>query len=90
MWYLWIVLIVLFIAALAALALKVVKQYERGVLFRLGRVIGVRQAGLTVAEKGIDDRQEAPAAVTGGQGLLPSGLPVICSLTTRAGVPRAL
>jgi regulator of protease activity HflC (stomatin/prohibitin superfamily) len=33
---------------LAALALKVVKQYEQGVLFRLGGVIGVRPAGLTV------------------------------------------
>jgi regulator of protease activity HflC (stomatin/prohibitin superfamily) len=32
----------------AALSLRIVKQYELGVLFRLGRVIGVRQAGLTV------------------------------------------
>ena len=48
MWYLWIVLIVLLILALASLSLKVVKQYEQGVLFRLGKVIGVRQAGLTV------------------------------------------
>ncbi|HWS31154.1 MAG TPA: SPFH domain-containing protein, partial [Actinoplanes sp.] len=46
MWYLWIALIVLF--ALALLAVKVVKQYEQGVLFRLGKVIAVRQAGLTV------------------------------------------
>lgn len=47
--YLWIVIIVvLLILAVAALALKVVKQYEQGVLFRLGKVIGVRQAGLTV------------------------------------------
>ena len=46
MWYVWIVVIVLLIVA--ALALKVVKQYDQGVLFRLGRVIGVRQAGLTV------------------------------------------
>jgi len=48
MWYLWIVVIVLLFLTLASLALKVVKQYEQGVLFRLGRVIGVRQAGLTV------------------------------------------
>jgi regulator of protease activity HflC (stomatin/prohibitin superfamily) len=48
MWYLWIAVIVLLILALASLALKVVKQYEHGVLFRLGRVIRVRQAGLTV------------------------------------------
>jgi regulator of protease activity HflC (stomatin/prohibitin superfamily) len=31
-----------------AFALKVVKQYERGVLFRLGRVIGVREPGLRI------------------------------------------
>ena len=30
-----------------ALSLRIVKQYEQGVLFRLGRVVGVRQAGLT-------------------------------------------
>jgi regulator of protease activity HflC (stomatin/prohibitin superfamily) len=47
-WYLWIVVIAMLMIVLAALALKVVKQYEQGVLFRLGRVIGVRQAGLTV------------------------------------------
>jgi regulator of protease activity HflC (stomatin/prohibitin superfamily) len=30
-----------------AMAIKVVKQYEQGVVFRLGRVIGVRTPGLT-------------------------------------------
>ena len=30
-----------------ALSLRIVKQYELGVLFRLGRVLGVRQPGLT-------------------------------------------
>jgi regulator of protease activity HflC (stomatin/prohibitin superfamily) len=30
-----------------ALSLRIVKQYELGVLFRLGRVLGVRPAGLT-------------------------------------------
>ncbi|GAA2908527.1 hypothetical protein Acy02nite_88170 [Actinoplanes cyaneus] len=48
MWYLWVALIILLLLALAALALKVVKQYEQGVLFRLGKVIAVRPAGLTV------------------------------------------
>ena len=33
---------------LAALAIKIVKQYELGVLFRLGRVIGARPPGLRV------------------------------------------
>jgi hypothetical protein len=32
----------------AALAVKVVKQYEQGVLFRLGRVLGAREPGLRV------------------------------------------
>ncbi|GIF18817.1 regulator of protease activity HflC (stomatin/prohibitin superfamily) [Actinoplanes tereljensis] len=39
---------------LLTLAVKVVKQYEQGVLFRLGRVIGTRQAGLTVIIPFID------------------------------------
>ena len=47
MWYVWIIAIALLLLALLLLAVKVVKQYEQGVLFRLGRVIGVRQAGLT-------------------------------------------
>jgi regulator of protease activity HflC (stomatin/prohibitin superfamily) len=54
MWYVWIAVIALLIIVVAALALKVVKQYEQGVLFRLGRVIGVRQAGLTVIIPFID------------------------------------
>ncbi|GAA3337462.1 slipin family protein [Amorphoplanes nipponensis] len=37
-----------------ALALRIVKQYERGVLFRLGRVIGVREPGLRVIIPVID------------------------------------
>ena len=43
-----IVIIALVVLLLLTLAIKVVKQYEQGVLFRLGRVIGTRQAGLTV------------------------------------------
>jgi regulator of protease activity HflC (stomatin/prohibitin superfamily) len=45
----WIVVVVVVVALLLlVLAVKIVKQYERGVLFRLGKVIGVREAGLTV------------------------------------------
>jgi regulator of protease activity HflC (stomatin/prohibitin superfamily) len=33
---------------LLALSVRIIKQYEQGVLFRLGRVIGVRQPGLTM------------------------------------------
>ncbi len=44
-----IVIIVVVIVAVIGLALsvRIVKQYEQGVLFRLGRVVGVRQPGLT-------------------------------------------
>ncbi len=48
MWYLWLALILMLLFIIASLAVKVVKQYEQGVLFRLGKVIGVRQAGLTL------------------------------------------
>jgi regulator of protease activity HflC (stomatin/prohibitin superfamily) len=41
-----ILLAVLLLIAMAAI--KIVKQYEQGVVFRLGRVIGVRQPGLRV------------------------------------------
>ena len=45
----WIVVIIaIVVLLLLILAVKVVKQYEQGVLFRLGRVIGTREAGLTV------------------------------------------
>jgi regulator of protease activity HflC (stomatin/prohibitin superfamily) len=40
-----LVVIVLVILVLLMLAARIVKQYERGVLFRLGRVVGVRQPG---------------------------------------------
>jgi regulator of protease activity HflC (stomatin/prohibitin superfamily) len=42
----WIIVAIV-VLALLSLAIKVVKQYEQGVLFRLGRVVGVKQAGLT-------------------------------------------
>ncbi len=48
------VLIVIAVAVVAlfllgvALAVKIIKQYEQGVLFRLGRVLGVREPGLRV------------------------------------------
>ena len=47
---LWIVLIVLALVVLIGLAmsLRIVQQYEQGVLFRFGRVVGVRQPGLRV------------------------------------------
>src|SRR5512147_159505 len=41
-----VVVVVLLFLIGAALAVRIVKQYEQGVLFRLGRVVGVRPAGL--------------------------------------------
>src|SRR5215218_1244748 len=51
-----IVLVVIAALALVGLALsvRIVQQYERGVLFRLGRVIGVREPGLTLIVPLID------------------------------------
>jgi regulator of protease activity HflC (stomatin/prohibitin superfamily) len=40
-----IVIVVVFLLVLA-LAVRIVQQYEQGVLFRLGRVVGVREPGL--------------------------------------------
>jgi regulator of protease activity HflC (stomatin/prohibitin superfamily) len=47
--YLWMLILLAVLAVLLlSLAVRIVKQYEQGVLFRLGRVIGVKKAGLTV------------------------------------------
>src|SRR5215207_11641808 len=49
-------LIALVVVALLGLALsvRIVQQYEKGVPFRLGRVIGVREPGLTLIIPVID------------------------------------
>ena len=41
-------IVVVVLLVLLATAVKIIKQYEQGVLFRLGRVIGVRRPGLRV------------------------------------------
>ncbi len=41
------VIVAAFVIVLLALSIRVVKQYERGVLFRLGRVRALREPGLT-------------------------------------------
>ena len=43
-----LIVVLAVVAAVLVLAIKIVKQYERGVLFRLGRVQGTRQPGLQV------------------------------------------
>jgi regulator of protease activity HflC (stomatin/prohibitin superfamily) len=52
-----IIVICLLVVALIglALSLRIVKQYEQGVLFRLGRVVGVRPPGLTFIIPFVDD-----------------------------------
>jgi SPFH domain / Band 7 family len=53
--YVWLVVVVVVLALLFfALAVRVVKQYEQGVLFRLGRVVGVKRPGLTMIVPFID------------------------------------
>ncbi|MHC1610822.1 MAG: slipin family protein [Candidatus Methanospirareceae archaeon] len=42
----WLIGIVLFAMVLLASSIKVVKEYERGVIFRLGRLVGARGPGL--------------------------------------------
>jgi regulator of protease activity HflC (stomatin/prohibitin superfamily) len=41
-----LVVLVLLVLVGLALSVRIVKQYEKGVLFRLGRVVGVREPGL--------------------------------------------
>ena len=48
------IVIVVVALLLAAMSIRVVTQYERGVLFRLGRVIGVREPGLRIIIPVID------------------------------------
>jgi len=38
-----LVVLVLLVLVGLALSVRIVKQYEKGVLFRLGRVVGVRE-----------------------------------------------
>ena len=41
-----VVIVVIVVAVVLGLAVRIVKQYERGVLFRFGRVVGARGPGL--------------------------------------------
>ena len=41
-----VIVIALVVLVVAAMAVRIIKQYEKGVLFRLGRVVGVREPGL--------------------------------------------
>jgi regulator of protease activity HflC (stomatin/prohibitin superfamily) len=41
-----LLIVVLVLLVVASLAVKIIRQYEQGVLFRLGRVVGVREPGI--------------------------------------------
>jgi regulator of protease activity HflC (stomatin/prohibitin superfamily) len=49
-----IVFLVIFLLILAASAIKILREYERGVIFRLGRLIGAKGPGLFFIIPGID------------------------------------
>jgi regulator of protease activity HflC (stomatin/prohibitin superfamily) len=46
--------VIVFLVILAASAIKVLREYERGVIFRLGRLIGAKGPGLFFIIPGID------------------------------------
>lgn len=52
--YTWLLVPVLILVSIAGSAVKIVAEYERGVIFRLGRLIGARGPGLFFIIPGID------------------------------------
>ncbi len=49
-----VVFLIIFLLILGASAVKVLREYERGVIFRLGRLIGAKGPGLFLIIPGID------------------------------------
>ncbi|HVV08338.1 slipin family protein [Amycolatopsis sp.] len=58
-----IVLIIVVVLGLLVSAVRIVKQYERGVLFRLGRVLGVREPGLRLIIPVVDVLRRVPLRI---------------------------
>ena len=46
--------LIIFILILAAAAIKILREYERGVIFRLGRLIGAKGPGIIFIIPGVD------------------------------------
>jgi len=46
--------LIIFVVILAASAIKILKEYERGVIFRLGRLIGAKGPGIIFIIPGVD------------------------------------
>jgi regulator of protease activity HflC (stomatin/prohibitin superfamily) len=49
-----IISLIIFIIIIAAAAIKIIREYERGVIFRLGRLIGAKGPGLIFIIPGVD------------------------------------
>jgi regulator of protease activity HflC (stomatin/prohibitin superfamily) len=49
-----LIFLVIFVLILAASAIKILREYERGVIFRLGRLIGAKGPGIIFIIPGID------------------------------------
>jgi regulator of protease activity HflC (stomatin/prohibitin superfamily) len=46
--------LIVFILIVAASAIKILREYERGVIFRLGRLIGAKGPGIIFIIPGVD------------------------------------
>jgi len=49
-----IIFLIVFVIIIAAAAIKILREYERGVIFRLGRLIGAKGPGLILIIPGVD------------------------------------
>ena len=49
-----IAFLVIFLLILASAAIKILREYERGVIFRLGRLIGAKGPGIIFIIPGVD------------------------------------
>jgi len=46
--------LIIFLIIIAAVAIKILREYERGVIFRLGRLIGAKGPGIFFIIPGVD------------------------------------
>src|SRR5690242_841140 len=53
-----VVTIIIVLAIVALAAIKIVQEYERGVIFRLGRLVGARGPGLFFIIPGVESMQK--------------------------------
>lgn len=69
-----VILVAVFAVLLLTMSIRIVTQYERGVLFRLGRVIGVRQPGLNLIVPVVDSLRKVSLRIMTmpiqGQGII--------------------